>query len=83
MVDDIPKPDITPPPPLGDYNPPRIPPIGPKSPIARAFQLKNDRVMLLCEDGNRIWFTPGRDDGNPELQADYQEFLKTHRLEGV
>jgi len=48
-----------------------------KSPIKAVYPLKHNRVMVLCEDGNRIWFTPGVDEGNAELQVDYQKFMKT------
>ena len=53
----------------------RIPPMAAKSPIKRAFSLPNNQVMILTEDGNRIWFTPGEEHGDAELQADYRAFL--------
>jgi hypothetical protein len=54
---------------------PRVPPMAAKSPIKRAFSLKNNQVMVLTEDGNRIWLTPGEAHGDEELQAEYQAFL--------
>lgn len=55
---------------------PRMAPLGKKSPIKAAYDLENHRVMVLTEDGNRIWFTPGVIEGNEELQTDYEEFMK-------
>ena len=55
---------------------PRMPPVAPQSPIKAAYQLKNNRVEVICEDGNRIWFTPGVPQGDEELQADYLDFLE-------
>jgi len=53
-----------------------LPPMGLSSRIAKAYSWKRNRVMVVMENGNRIWFTPGEPHGDEELQEDYQEFLK-------
>ena len=53
-----------------------LPPMSLPSRIAKAYAWRGDRVMVVMENGNRIWFTPGELHGDEELQVDYQEFLK-------
>ena len=57
-----------------------IPPMGPPSQIAKAYRWKGNRVMVVMENGNRIWFTPGEPHGDEELQAAYLKFLNKGKL---